>query len=196
VDGAESEFNPPFRRSSTGVLLSPEVDVSSTSKITPGEMSESDGIWILKKDSQRRQTLFKVLSEDEKKICDTWMEKIENERSEKTFLEMVKKNYFIFVKINQIKNFQSHLETLIRALRDFINDQKKESLKNTLCQLKKELLEFNAKAIDHLNYALLKFQDAVAAVLRCVSIKPHWIFALDTLIRSAIQSSIMILSPG
>lgn len=90
VDVVESEFNPHFRRGSSGVLLSPEVDVSSTSKISPGEMSESDGIWILKKDSQRRQTLFKVLSEDEKKICDTWMEKIENERSEKTVLEMVK----------------------------------------------------------------------------------------------------------
>lgn len=90
MDIAENEFNPHFRRSSTGVMLSPDVDVSSTSKITPGELSESDGIWILKKDSQRRQTLFKVLSEDEKKICDTWMEKIENERSEKTILEMVR----------------------------------------------------------------------------------------------------------
>lgn len=89
MDVTENEFNSHLRRSSTGILLSPEVDVSSTSKIAPGEMSESDGIWILKKDSQRRQTLFKVLSEDEKKICDIWMEKIEHERSEKTVLEMV-----------------------------------------------------------------------------------------------------------
>lgn len=88
VDLHESDFSS-FRRSSTGVLLSPEVDVSSTSKITPGEISESDGIWILKKDSQRRQTLFKVLSEDEKKICDIWMEIIENNRNEKNFLQMV-----------------------------------------------------------------------------------------------------------
>lgn len=98
VDVAENEFNSHFRRSSTGVLLSPEVDVTSTSKIAPGEMSESDGIWILKKDSQRRQTLFKVLNEDEKKICDIWMEKIENERNEKTVLEMVKN---IFKKTNE-----------------------------------------------------------------------------------------------
>lgn len=90
---AENEFNSPFRRSSTGVLLSPEVDVSSTSKIAPGDLSESDGMWILKKDSQRRQTLLKVLSEDENKICDIWMKRIENERSEKTVLEMVKKSF-------------------------------------------------------------------------------------------------------
>lgn len=89
VEVIENDFNTTFRRSSTGVLLSPEVDVSSTSKINPGEISESDGIWILKKDSQRRQTLFKVFSEDEKKICDTWMEKIENDRNEKNILQMV-----------------------------------------------------------------------------------------------------------
>lgn len=57
-------------------------------------MSESDGIWILKKDSQRRQTLNKVLTEDEKKICDIWMEKIEHDRSEKTILEIVRKYSF------------------------------------------------------------------------------------------------------
>lgn len=90
----ETDFNSPFRRSSTGVLLSPEVDViTSTSKIATGEISESDGIWILKKDSQRRQTLFKVLSEDEKKICETWMEKIENDRNEKNFLQMVRMEF-------------------------------------------------------------------------------------------------------
>lgn len=95
VDVNESLFNSSFRRSSTGVLLSPEVDVSSTSKIAPGEISESDGIWILKKDSQRRQTLFKVLSEDEKKICDIWMEIIQNNRNEKNFLQMVNNNFIV-----------------------------------------------------------------------------------------------------
>lgn len=75
-------------------------------------------------------------------------------------------------------------------------DQKKDPLKNTLYELKKELMDFNSTAIDHLNYALYKFQDAVTTVLRCVSIKPHWIFALDTLVRSAVQSGVMILSPG
>lgn len=92
---------------------------------------------------------------------------------------------------------QSHLEALIRAIRDFIMDQKKESFKIALYQLKTELLEHNSTAtVDHLNYALLKFQDAVTTVLRCVSIKPHWIFALDTIVRNAAQCGVMILSPG
>jgi mitogen-activated protein kinase kinase kinase 5 len=77
------------RRASGGILLSPEVDVSSTSKTVAGETSESDGFYLLKKDSQRRQTLSKVLTQDEVKICTVWMEKIENDRPEKIVLTIV-----------------------------------------------------------------------------------------------------------
>lgn len=89
---------------------------------------------------------------------------------------------------------QSHLETLIRALKDYIIDQKKEKLKNSLSHLKKQL-DFDSTAIDHLHYALYKFQDAVIAVLRGVSIKPHWMFALDNLVRNSVHVGLMILSP-
>lgn len=65
------------------------MDVTSTSKIASGETNESDGFYLLKKDSQRRQTLSKVLSQDEKKICEVWMEKIENDRPEKIVLSIV-----------------------------------------------------------------------------------------------------------
>lgn len=78
------------RRSSTGVLLSPEVEISnSTTKTVSGETSESDGFYLLKKDSQRRATLSKVLSHDEKKICDVWIIKIENDRKEKVVINLV-----------------------------------------------------------------------------------------------------------
>lgn len=77
------------RRNSSGILLSPEVDVTSTSKTVPGETNESDGFYLLKKDSQRRQTLSKVLTQDEQKICAVWMEKIENDRPEKIVLNIV-----------------------------------------------------------------------------------------------------------
>lgn len=67
------------RRSSSGVLLSPDVDLTgSITKPLTSEASESDGFYMLKKDSQRRTTLSKVLQHDEKKICDVWMDKIEN----------------------------------------------------------------------------------------------------------------------
>lgn len=89
VDLGDGDFTLSHRRSSSGVLLSPEVDVSSTSKTVPGETNESDGFYLLKKDSQRRQTLSKVLTQDEQKICAVWMEKIENDRPEKIVLNIV-----------------------------------------------------------------------------------------------------------
>lgn len=60
----------------------------------------------------------------------------------------------------------------------------------------KTQLDFDATAMDHLQYALYKFQDAVITVLRGGSIKPHWVFALDNLLRNAVHVSLMILSPG
>lgn len=60
--------------------------------------------------------------------------------------------------------------------------------------MKKEL-DFDPTAIVNLHYALYKFQDAVITVLRSVSIKPHWMFALDNLVKSAVHAGLMILSP-
>lgn len=46
---------------------------------------------------------------------------------------------------------------MLRALRDFIMDQNKESLETTLTALKKGL-DFDSTAIDHLHLALYSFQ--------------------------------------
>lgn len=56
--------------------------------------------------------------------------------------------------------------------------------------------DFDATAMDHLQLALYKFQDAVISVLRGASIKPHWVFALDNLLRTAVHVSLMVISPG
>lgn len=121
---------------------------------------------------------------------------------------------------------KEHLETMNRALRDYIIDQNNESLQNVLISLKKKL-NSDATAIDHLHLALYSFQvcsiisnqylsfrfnnyiqivfylfffsslkDAVNTVLRSHSIKPHWMFALDNLVSSAVQAGITVLSPG
>jgi len=53
-----------------------------------GEAAEHDGFYLLKKDSQRRMTLSRVLSQDEHKICEVWMKNIHRDVGE-TVLTMV-----------------------------------------------------------------------------------------------------------
>lgn len=91
---SEHDSETPFnmnRRSSSGVLLSPEVELTGSIISKPmTEASESDGFYMLKKDSQRRTTLSKVLAHDEQKICDVWMDKIENNHNVHLVISKVK----------------------------------------------------------------------------------------------------------
>lgn len=83
----------------------------------------------------------------------------------------------------------------MRALRDYIAEQNQEVIVTAIRTLKEEL-DFDSTAINHLNLAIYLFQTAVNEVLRMHSIKPHWMFALDNLVRNAVQAAITILSPG
>ncbi|XP_063226712.1 mitogen-activated protein kinase kinase kinase 15 isoform X2 [Bacillus rossius redtenbacheri] len=157
------------RRSSSGGLLSPEVELST------GPRAEQDGFYLLKKDSQRRMTLSRVLSQDEHKICEVWMKNLCRD-------------------VGDTALTPSLLETLIRGLRDFISDQNKEALEAAIHTLREEL-DFDADAINQLHFAIYLFQESVNVVLRLHSIKPHWMFALDNLVRNAVQAAITVLSP-
>ncbi|GAB6029560.1 protein kinase kinase kinase [Chamberlinius hualienensis] len=148
--------------------LSPSLDVS------PMEQEE-DGFYMLKKDSQRRTTLFRVLNQDQSKICEIWLNVVQRD-------------------INQSLLTLEHLTVLIKGLREFIPEQNKEPIQLAINILKEEL-EFDGQAIHQIQLALYLFQEAVNVVLRMHSIKPHWMFALDNLLRSAVQAAITILSP-
>ncbi|XP_033608100.1 mitogen-activated protein kinase kinase kinase 15 isoform X1 [Cryptotermes secundus] len=168
------------RRSSSGGLLSPEVDLSPGAKgpggaPVLGEAAEHDGFYLLKKDSQRRMTLSRVLSQDEHKICEVWMKNIHRDVGE-TVLTM------------------SHLEIVMRGMKDYISDQNREVIESAIHTLKEEL-DFDAAAISQLHFAIYLFQESVNVVLRLHSIKPHWMFALDNLVRNAVQAAITVLSP-
>ena len=49
------------------------------------------------------------------------------------------------------------------------------------------------KKISKQNFPL--FQDAVNSIIRRHKIKPHWMFALDSLVRNAVQQSVNVLHP-
>ncbi|XP_012153342.1 apoptotic signal-regulating kinase 1 isoform X3 [Megachile rotundata] len=161
------------RRSSSGGLLSPEVELGGQPGQKTGE--EQEGFYLLKKDSQRRMTLTRVLTQDEAKICEVWMRGIHQAEGQ-TVLQM------------------THLVLLMRALRDYIAEQNHEVIVTAIRTLKEEL-DFDSTAINHLNLAIYLFQTAVNEVLRMHSIKPHWMFALDNLVRNAVQAAITVLSP-
>ncbi|CAH0714549.1 unnamed protein product, partial [Brenthis ino] len=161
------------RRSSSGGLLSPEVDMTNVPRSSID--IEHDGFYLLKKDSQRRLTLSRVLEQDSEKICSKWMLSIQQDFGN-TVLTL------------------NHLETLRCALKDYIMDQNRSVIERAIIVLKEEL-DFDANAINELHSAIYMFQEAVNVVLRMHSIKPHWMFALDNLVRNAVQAAITVLSP-
>ncbi|KAJ2950149.1 hypothetical protein O0L34_g11501 [Tuta absoluta] len=169
--GADTILN---RRSSSGGLLSPEVDMPNAPRSSIDV--EHDGFYLLKKDSQRRLTLSRVLEQDSEKICSKWMLSVEQDFGGNSVLTM------------------NHLETLRRALKDYIMDQNRSVIEQAITTLKEEL-DFDSNAINELHSAIYMFQEAVNAVLRMHSIKPHWMFALDNLVRNAVQAAITVLSP-
>lgn len=149
-------------------LLSPPVDSSH-------EELESDGFYLLKKDSQRRATLCRVLAQDQLKICEIWQHCLQQD-------------------VGDLVLSMDHLAILIQGLREYLPSQNKEPIQKAMRTLKEDL-EFDGHAINQIQLALYLFQDAVNAVLRLHSIKPHWMFALDNLVRSAVQAAITVLSP-
>uniref|UniRef100_A0A1B0FQW7 Protein kinase domain-containing protein n=1 Tax=Glossina morsitans morsitans TaxID=37546 RepID=A0A1B0FQW7_GLOMM len=166
------------RRNSSGTLLSPEIEVSTPSLRTSAssETSETNDFYHLKKESQRRTTLSKVLTTDECKICEIWLEKLQNEHN------------------NIVAITKTDLQKLLHGIREYIMNEKEKHLEACINSLK-EQLNYDAAALDHLHLALYSFQDAVISVLRMHSIKPHWMFALDNLVKQAVQACVMILSP-
>lgn len=117
------------RRNSSGTLLSPEVDAGT----------ESDGFYLLKKDSQRRTTLAKVLAQDGAKVCDVWMHKIREKYMGETVLT------------------EKHLSKLMDALKDHLTEPSLTVVETAVRQLKDEL-DFDVTAINQLQFAIYLYQ--------------------------------------
>nr|XP_033793394.1 mitogen-activated protein kinase kinase kinase 5 isoform X2 [Geotrypetes seraphini] len=141
----------------------------------PSPEEKDSGFFMLKKDSERRATLHRILTEDQEKVVRNLMETL-HQGAEETKLKW------------------EHITMLVASLREFVRSTDRKIIASMLSKLKLEL-DFDSHAISQVQVVLFGFQDAVNKVLRNHNIKPHWMFALDNIIRKAVQTAITILIP-
>ncbi|CAL8316277.1 unnamed protein product [Boreogadus saida] len=157
------------------LFLSIPVENFEDHSAPPSPDEKDSGFFMLRKDSERRATLHHILTEDRDTVVGNIMEAL-HQGSEESRLRC------------------SHVSTLVASLADFVRAADRKIIAGTLSQLKLEL-DFDSAAISQLQVVLFGFQDAVNKVLRNHNIKPHWMFALDNIIRKAVQTAITILVP-
>uniref|UniRef100_A0A671VD32 mitogen-activated protein kinase kinase kinase n=1 Tax=Sparus aurata TaxID=8175 RepID=A0A671VD32_SPAAU len=157
------------------LFLSIPVENFEDHSAPPSPDEKDSGFFMLRKDSERRATLHRILTEDQDKVVANLMEAL-TQGSEAMKLQ------------------PQHISTLVVSLADFVRMADRKIIASTLSQLKLEL-DFESTAISQLQVVLFGFQDAVNKVLRNHNIKPHWMFALDNIIRKAVQTAITILVP-
>ncbi|KAK9514131.1 hypothetical protein VZT92_027620 [Zoarces viviparus] len=166
----ESSESPP----STSSFLSIPEDTSSEMS-SPASAEENVGLFMLRKDSERRATLHRVLTD-----------------------------YMSLVVFNILDSVPQHdrgttltaenITELISCLRDNIRSPDRKRLTSSLLELRAALFTA-AVSPNSLQVVLFSFQDAVKKVLRQQQVKPHWMFALDNLLRRAVQDAITVLLP-
>ncbi|XP_033836770.1 mitogen-activated protein kinase kinase kinase 5 [Periophthalmus magnuspinnatus] len=159
--------------STSSFLSIPEESPADLS--SPCSTGESVGLFMLRKDSERRATLYRVLTD---------------------YINLVVSN--IQESGPQIGDglclSDDDITELISCLRNNIRSPDKRQLTTNLLNLRKRLLSKKVP-LNSLQVVLFSFQDAVKKVLRQQQVKPHWMFALDNLLRQAVQDAITVLLP-
>ncbi|XP_048865952.1 mitogen-activated protein kinase kinase kinase 15 isoform X4 [Brienomyrus brachyistius] len=169
---SENLIKPP---SSNYLSVPDEVSVTEDRSAPPSPEDRDSGLFLLKKDSERRAILYKVLNEDQEKVISNLMEN-HIQGSE------------------ELKLSVDHIKQIICILRDFIRSPERRVMATTISKLKLDL-DFDSTSINQIQLVLFGFQDSVNKVLRNHHIKPHWMFAMDNIIRRAVQAAVTILIP-
>ncbi|XP_048458677.1 mitogen-activated protein kinase kinase kinase 15 [Rhincodon typus] len=158
------------------LLSIPDVPSSTKDRSSPVSSDEIDtGLFLLKKDSERRSILHKILIVDENQVVSNLLESLTQGREE-------------------VKLSVDHIKQIIGILRDFVRSPERRVMANTISKIKLDL-DFDGISINQFQLVLFGFQDAVNKVLRQHHIKPHWMFAMDNIIRRAVQAAVTILIP-
>ncbi|XP_034416501.1 mitogen-activated protein kinase kinase kinase 15 [Cyclopterus lumpus] len=166
----------PLKTPNSNYLSVPdEGSVSDDRSAPPSPEDRDGGLFLLKKDSERRAILFKVLNDDQAKV-----------------ISNLKENHIQGSEELQLS--VDHIKQIICILRDFIHSPERRVMAATISKLKLDL-DFDSTSINQIQLVLFGFQDSVNKVLRNHHIKPHWMFAMDNIIRRAVQAAITILIP-
>ncbi|XP_028675568.2 mitogen-activated protein kinase kinase kinase 5 isoform X1 [Erpetoichthys calabaricus] len=142
---------------------------------SPAAPEENLGMFMLRKDSERRATLHKILSEDSRTVIQHMLESQVQGGEEPGFTA-------------------EHISQLLSGLKEYIRSSDQKALSGALQKLNQKLF-MDGIPVSSLQVVLFSFQDAVKKVLRQQNIKPHWMFALDNLLRKAVQAAIAVLLP-
>ncbi|XP_060778179.1 mitogen-activated protein kinase kinase kinase 5 [Neoarius graeffei] len=142
--------------------------------ISPSVSGEQLGLFLLRKDSARRSTLHRVLTDYIGQVLHNISESLPQTEEHCISSE--------------------HIKQLIGCLGENIRSPDRKQLTNRLLKLRASLHN-DAVPVCSLQVALFSFQDAVKKVLRQQQVKPHWMFALDNLLRQAVQDAITVLLP-
>ncbi|XP_045328927.1 mitogen-activated protein kinase kinase kinase 15 [Leopardus geoffroyi] len=154
--------------------LSPLHSVPDESAASSPE-DRDPGLFLLRKDSECRAMLYKILWEEQNQVASNLQECVV-QSSEDLDLSA------------------GHIKQIIGILRDFIRSPEHRVMASTISKLKMDL-DFDSSSINQIHLVLFGFQDAVNKVLRNRLIRPHWMFAMDTIIRRAVQAAVSILIP-
>ncbi|XP_061453643.1 mitogen-activated protein kinase kinase kinase 6 isoform X2 [Rhineura floridana] len=154
-------------------LLSVDLNLSSSSH------EESGCLFLLKKDSERRATLHKVLTEELPSIAaaiyeaqdEAWPPSSSSPQSPLSL---------------------EHISQLVSCLKSYIRSPNRKQMAQDLLQLQASL-QVDGLSLCRVQVPLFTFQDTVKQALRKLQIKPHWVFALDNLMGQAVQAAFTIL---
>uniref|UniRef100_A0A8C1T2I7 mitogen-activated protein kinase kinase kinase n=1 Tax=Cyprinus carpio TaxID=7962 RepID=A0A8C1T2I7_CYPCA len=156
--GNDMAESPPSSSSFLAVPDEPQADMTTS----PAGSGENLGLFMLRKDSERRDTLHRILTEYISNVVQNIQETLP--QAEEPCIT------------------SDHISQLIGCLRENIRSPDKRHLTNSLLTLRSSLLNTSVP-LSSLQAVLFSFQDAVKKVLRKQQIKPHWMFALDNLLR-------------
>ncbi|XP_015274091.1 PREDICTED: mitogen-activated protein kinase kinase kinase 6 [Gekko japonicus] len=150
-------------------LRTPEKLANLDLNLSSSSHEESGCLFLLKKDSERRATLHKVLTEELPSIASAI-----HEVQDRSPLSL------------------EHISQLVSCLKSYIRSPNRKQLTQGLLQLQLHL-QADQLSLYHLQAPLFTFQDTVKQALRKLQIKPHWVFALDNLMGQAVQAAFTVL---